>query len=220
MEAFPVALPAVQTPEFAMLLGMALISPYVFIGCIYYYHYQGRMTLPKLRKPDDLPVAVSWRIAMFKIEGITAVVLYMAVGLLASLLFPRHCDCLIPASVRTLTWRFHPLLALAHFVTFDCLMWVVHYTQHRWRWLFYHTHALHHQIASPTMIVALSGFLPDTCLLIILPLHVTVLAVPTSNFVTVFVFAIVSLFHLHCIHSEFQHAWDPLLRSGMEAGSG
>lgn len=119
---------------------------------------------------------------------------------------------IVPDSIRTLTIEFHPLAFILYFIVFDSSMWCIHYVQHRWRWLYYNTHAIHHTIHSPTMIVALTGYVPDTCLLILVPLHITVLTVPNGNFLTIFAFAIISLFHLHCIHSEFQHAWDPLLR--------
>jgi sterol desaturase/sphingolipid hydroxylase (fatty acid hydroxylase superfamily) len=99
----------------------------------------------------------------------------------------------------------------AQFVVFDLLMWHIHYVQHRWRWLYYNTHSVHHTIANPTMIVALTGYLPDTCLLILLPLHTTIAVVP-ATLADVFLFTTVALIHLHCIHSEFFHAWDPLLR--------
>ena len=84
--------------------------------------------------------------------------------------------------------------------------------QHRWRWLYYNTHAVHHTIHSPTMVVALTGYLPDTALLILAPLHATLFLVPGGTFADVFVFASLSLFHLHAIHSDFYHDWDPLLR--------
>ena len=61
--------------------------------------------------------------------------------------------------------------------------------------------------------MALTGYLPDTCLLIILPLHLTLYLVPGGNFASIFVFSTISLIHLHMIHSEFKHSWDPLFRS-------
>lgn len=91
-------------------------------------------------------------------------------------------------------------------------MWHIHYVQHRWRWLYYNTHAIHHTIANPTMIVALTGYLPDTALLILVPLHSTMFIVP-ATLADIFVFTVIALIHLHCIHSEFFHAWDPALRA-------
>ena len=67
---------------------------------------------------------------------------------------------------------------------------------------------MHHAIESPTIICALTGYFPDTALLILLPMHITLSVTPWGNFSTVFVFVILSLFHLHCIHSESQHPWD------------
>jgi sterol desaturase/sphingolipid hydroxylase (fatty acid hydroxylase superfamily) len=49
-------------------------------------------------------------------------------------------------------------------------------------------------------------------LLILLPLHVSLFLVPTASFLSVGVFASLSLVHLHCIHSEFVNPWDSLLR--------
>ena len=128
------------------------------------------------------------------------------------MLCPDQLGWIVPDSIKTLTLTIHPIALLLHFLVFDSAMWCIHFVQHRWRWLYYNTHAIHHTIKSPTMIVALTGYLPDTCLLIIVPLHITVAVVPGGNFATVFVFAILSLFHLHCIHSEFEHKWDNLFR--------
>ncbi len=144
--------------------------------------------------------------------SVTDTTLYIYVLGAASVLFPDQLGWIIPDSIKTLSCDIRVVPLLLHFVVFDSSMWCIHYLQHRWRWLYYNTHAIHHTIRSPTMICALTGFLPDTCLLIIVPLHFTVSVIPNGNFATVFVFALISLFHLHCIHSEFEHCWDPLLR--------
>lgn len=135
----------------------------------------------------------------------------MALGLAVSLLSGGAVN-LVPPSVQNLRLVPNPLIVVAHFVVFDLLMWHIHYVQHRWRWLYYNTHSTHHTIRSPTMVVALTGYLPDTALLILAPLHATLFIVPGGSFADVLVFAALSLLHLHCIHSEFHHAWDPLLR--------
>lgn len=154
------ALPAVYSVEFLSLLFLALVSPYIFICGIYVYHFWGRKKGHKLRKSDDQPMLMhvsDWRGALFKIEGISAVVIYMFFGLTLSLILPDIFGPLIPQSVKTLTFTFHPWLLFLHFFVFDSLMWVIHYTQHHWRWLYYKTHSVHHTITSPTMIVALTG---------------------------------------------------------------
>lgn len=153
-------LPSVMSPEFLFLLFTALVSPYIFICGIYCYHFVGRKNGAKLRKVDDRPLSAhinDWHSALFKIEGISAVVIYMFLGLSLSLLFPDALGALVPQSVKTLTCTFHPFLLFLHFFVFDSLMWVIHYTQHHWRWLYYKTHSVHHTITSPTMIVALTG---------------------------------------------------------------
>jgi sterol desaturase/sphingolipid hydroxylase (fatty acid hydroxylase superfamily) len=160
-------LPGVYSLEFLSLLFLALISPYIFICGIYCYHFLGRKTGKKLRKIDDRPLAAhinDWHSALFKIEGITAVVIYMFLGLALSLAFPDALGALVPKSVKTLTCTFHPFLLFLHFFVFDSLMWVIHYTQHHWRWLYYKTHSVHHTITSPTMIVALTGYVICTSL--------------------------------------------------------
>ena len=165
-----------------------------------------------MRGKEDRPLkehAEDWRTAIGRPEGITAVVGYMACGLALSLYGPVD---VVPASVKRLYEVPRPLMILALFVVFDTLMWHIHYVQHRWRWLYYNTHAVHHTIHSPTMVVALTGYLPDTALLILAPLHATLFLVP-ANFPVVCIFATLALFHLHAIHSEFHHAWDPWLRA-------
>ena len=209
------SLPSVNSPLFIGLVSAALVSPYLFICGIYAYHFNARNSFPKLRKESDQPIEAhiyDWKTALFKIEGISGVVIYMGLGLLLSLVFP-DLAFLVPESIKTLDLNFKPFVCLLLFFVFDSIMWCVHYTQHNWRWLYYNTHAFHHTISSPTMIVALTGYLPDTCILILFPLHATLFIVPNANFVTVFVFAVCSLFHLHCIHSEFQHPWDNFFRT-------
>lgn len=208
-------LPPVWSATFLSLVVLALVTPYLFITGIYSYHFTFRQSAHILRKPDDKPLPEhihNWDTALFKIEGISAVTLYMGIGLTLSLAFPETLGGLVPSSIKTLTLDFQPLIILVHFVVFDCTMWCIHYVQHRWRWLYIHTHADHHDITSPTMVVALTGYLPDTALLILVPLHFTISVVPGGNFPTVFIFSVLSLFHLHCIHSEFQHSWDPFFR--------
>jgi len=61
-------------------------------------------------------------------------------------------------------------------------------------------------------VVALTGFVPDTFILIIIPLHATLFLVPNGNFATIFLFSLGALTHLHLIHSEFSHPHDGLLR--------
>jgi sterol desaturase/sphingolipid hydroxylase (fatty acid hydroxylase superfamily) len=195
--------------------GLASVTPYLFICGIYAYHFTGRVSNPKLRKADDAPTEEhinDWVSALFKPEGITAVVGYMMGGLCLSLISPERFGWIVPHSIKNLTLTFSILSLFAHFVVFDSTMWCIHWCQHRFRWLYHNTHATHHKIQSPTIISALTGYLPDTALLILLPLHITISIVPGGNFITVFIFSILSLFHLHCIHSEFQHKWDNTFR--------
>lgn len=209
-------LPPVQSTTFAMLVAAAVSTPYAFCCLIYWYHFSARESAPSLRKPNDkpLPQHHDWRSALLRPEGISAPVAYMVFALTLSLVFPDHVGFLVPTSIKTLTLEVKPLAIFAHFLLFDSIMWVIHYTQHSWRWLYYHTHAVHHTIHSPTMVVALTGYLPDTCLLILLPLHLTFLLLGgMSNLLSCVLFAVGALLHLHFIHSEFQHPWDPLMRT-------
>jgi sterol desaturase/sphingolipid hydroxylase (fatty acid hydroxylase superfamily) len=212
-----ILLPDIQSAEFAGLVGLAAIGPYLFICGIYAYHFAGRSRpgVKKLRESGDSPEDKhinDWQTALFRPEGISAVVVYMLANLAMSLLFPQKLSWLVPESIKTLSFDFKLVQFMMYFLVFDSTMWVIHFVQHRWRWLYHATHAVHHTITSPTMICALTGFWKDTALLILLPLHVTILAVPNSNFFTVFLFSLGSLLHLHAIHSEFEHAWDPFFR--------
>ena len=169
-----------------------------------------------MRKNDDKPIDShrnDWKNALFRPEGITAVVCYMSLNIFLSIYFPYQLGWVVPTAIRNLKLEFNIISFCLYFICFDSTMWCIHWLQHRWRWLYYNTHSIHHTIHSPTMIVALTGYVPDTCILILLPLHITVLTIPNGSFLTIFLFAIVSLFHLHCIHSEFQHPWDPMLHS-------
>lgn len=208
-------LPALNSVEFLSFVGVAGITPYLFICLIYSYHFSTRTKEPKLRKADDLPSQEhinDWQNALFKPEGITAVVGYMMIGLILSILSPDYLGWIIPASIKKLSLSLNVISLFAHFLVFDSVMWCIHWCQHRIRWLYHHTHSIHHTIQSPTIICALTGYLPDTALLILVPLHITISVVPGGNFLTVFAFSILSLFHLHCIHSEFTHKWDVTFR--------
>jgi sterol desaturase/sphingolipid hydroxylase (fatty acid hydroxylase superfamily) len=208
-------LPQVGSPSFYALSLGAIFGPYALTLLTYVYHFQGRKTGAKLRRENDAPKPAhqtDWVGAIRRPEGITAVVAYyMAVGL--GLAYALGWDFVIPAAVKDVSTLVpNPLAVGLYFFVFDSVMWGVHFTQHHIGWLYQHTHAVHHTIKSPTILSALTGYLPDTCLLIILPLHATLFIVPGGNFASVFVFAGVSLLHLHLIHSEFTHSWDPLLR--------
>jgi len=214
-DTFQLPLPAVDTWEFFSLMCVLSVAPYVSICGIYAYHFSARKTRPKLRKASDAPKdehVNDWFSALFRPEGITAVVTFNLCVVALSLLFPEKLGWIMPKSMQTLTLTVHPLSLAAHFLIFDSSMWVIHWCQHRFRWLYHNTHAVHHTIQSPTIICALTGYLPDTALLILAPLHFTVLVAPWGNFLTVLLFAVLSLFHLHCIHSEFEHSWDAAFR--------
>lgn len=214
-DAMQMPLPALGSWEFYSFIGALSVAPYLFICGTYAYHFQARKTQPKLRKTSDAPKDEhihDWSTALFRPEGITAVVCFNVIVLTLSLLFPEYCGWAVPESMKTLTLAVHPLSLLVHFLIFDSSMWAIHWCQHHFRWLYTNTHAVHHTIQSPTIICALTGYLPDTALLILVPLHFTVCVAPWGNFATVFVFAVLSLFHLHCIHSEFEHSWDVAFR--------
>lgn len=208
-------LPPVLSLQFVFLTGMALFGPYLFCCFTYLYHFSmlDRRKDHKMRAfSQDVPKwehRYGWRAALARPEGISAVVVYNAIIILLGPI-TGVCD-IVPAAIKDLTPVVRPLVLLAYFLTFDLLMWCIHFCQHNWAWLYHHTHDQHHLIKTPTIVVALTGYLPDTCLLIIVPFHLTQVFVPCGNFVTVFAFASISLWHLHMIHSEFEHPWDPVL---------
>lgn len=209
-------LPPVLSWEFLLLCFMSMVGPYLFCCVTYAYHFfmLGRNDVQKMRQlPQDVPKPehrYNWSTALGRPEGISAVVAY--IGMLIVLGPVTDVFDVVPYAIKDLTPTLKPLVLAAYFLVFDLLMWCIHFCQHYWPWLYHHTHDQHHLIKSPTIVVALTGYLPDTCLLIILPFHLTQVLVPCGNFVTVFAFASLSLWHLHMIHSEFQHPWDPLFR--------
>lgn len=211
----PPPLPPVLSWQFGSLVALSLIGPYAFCSATYAYHFYGQRTnMPKLRDHSkDAPKDEhrwDWKTALGRPEGISAVMVYWAgIVLLGPVL---EVVDLMPASVKDLSPVVKPFPLLASFLIFDGTMWTIHVCQHYWRWLYFHTHAVHHTIRSPTIICALTGFVPDTLVLIVLPFHVTLVTVPCANFLTIFLFAVTALWHLHMIHSEFEHPWDPLLR--------
>ena len=226
LEVEQTVLPPWNSKEFGSLCCLALITPYLFICAIYRYHFKSRNESKKLRDENDKPLTdhiFNWKKALFRPEGISAVVIYMAFGLFLSIILePIFGIDLVPQSIKTLTLRWNPFVTILYFLVFDTLMYFIHYIQHHWRWLYFNTHSVHHTISSPTIIVALTGYFPDTALLIILPLHLTFYIVEyitkfipfiQTNFIAIFIFATFALIHLHCIHSEFENKWDPFFRN-------
>jgi sterol desaturase/sphingolipid hydroxylase (fatty acid hydroxylase superfamily) len=135
-------LPSVDSPEFIGLVTAAIVAPYIFCLCIYRYHFVARKTQPSVRGENDKPLkshAENWRDVLFKPEGISAPVGYMALCLLIS---QTTSVDLVPIQVKTLSWCPNPLTIFLQFLVFDLLMWHIHYVQHRWRWLYYNTHAV------------------------------------------------------------------------------
>jgi len=207
-------LPPVLSLHFLALVVMSMVGPYLFCCVTYAYHFSGlSKNRTKMRvNPQDVPKAehrYNWREALARPEGITAVVAYICIIIVLGPVLDIFD--VVPFAIKDLTPAIKPLVLLAYFLTFDFVMWCIHFCQHYWPWLYHHTHDQHHLIKSPTIVVALTGYLPDTCLLIIVPFHLTQCVVPCGNFVTVFAFASIALWHLHMIHSEFAHPWDPLL---------
>lgn len=208
-------LPAVNSVEFLGLVAAALTLPWAFVCGLYAYHFRGvegkRAAVRAQAKDAPKPEHRSdWRAALGRPEGIGGVVGYMTVVLALSVVGPVD---LVPPCIQDLNPAPRPLAVALSFLVFDTLMYGIHRVQHNWSWLYGATHCVHHRIRSPTIIVALTGDLRDTSLLILAPLHATLFLVPGSNFASVFVFAALALAHLHCIHSEFVHPWDSALRA-------
>eukprot|EP00747_Dinoflagellata_sp_TGD_P090725 gnl/TRDRNA2_/TRDRNA2_164802_c1_seq2.p1 gnl/TRDRNA2_/TRDRNA2_164802_c1~~gnl/TRDRNA2_/TRDRNA2_164802_c1_seq2.p1 ORF type:complete len:300 (+),score=50.24 gnl/TRDRNA2_/TRDRNA2_164802_c1_seq2:73-972(+) len=208
-------LPPVASLQFVLLVITALGGPYVFCCITYIYHFTCRKRRPLLRDhasdgPQDKHRPQDWIRAISRPEGISAVVGYMMIILVTGPIL--GIVDMVPTAVKDLTPVLKPLVVAAYFLVFDLSMWMIHYCQHNIPKLYYYTHSVHHTIHSPTIILALTGYLPDTCLLIIAPLHFTLCVVPKGNFFSIFVFAALSLWHLHMIHSEFEHGWDQMFR--------
>ena len=208
-------LPNVDSLLFKCLALSALITPYLFICVIYMYHFKYRNIMKKIRYNNDKPLydhMFNWLTPLFRPEGISAVVIYMFFWLGLSIIIPL-ID-LVPSSIKNLSITCNPIHIILLFIVFDCLMYSIHYCQHNWRWLYINTHSIHHTITSPTILVALTGYWKDTFLLILIPLHLTVYISSIfnfANFIETFIFSLIALFHLHCIHSEFKHPWDNIL---------
>jgi hypothetical protein len=64
------------------LLGLALVGPYFLVLAVYGYHYGFRRTASKLRSDEPKEEHIwGWKRALFRPEGISAVVGYMAIGI-------------------------------------------------------------------------------------------------------------------------------------------
>jgi len=198
----------------ALLLTSPLVSivPFICCGLCYFYHFTFRKTQKRLRKEEDSPIEEhqsDWQTSLFRPEASCIVAVY---GLTTGLVFSYFdLDYLLPTeSALKFDLQIYPLRLFLLFFVLDFSMYCVHYAQHFNRWLYHKTHAHHHKIRSPTILVALTGHFPDTFLLVLLPLHFTYCVVP-CNALTLALFSFLSMVHLHCIHSEFVNPWDDYL---------
>jgi len=186
---------------------LILFAPFVCCLCCYFYHFQFRNHNFKVR--TDTPTKAhreDWKTSLFRPEASGVVVCYaLGVGIFC---LTTGFEFLLPLG-SFLDWsiELQPLKLFLLFFVLDFSMYCVHFAQHKYRWLYHRTHAIHHEIRCPTILVALTGHFPDTMLLVLFPLHFTYCIVPT-NLITVSIFSAGAMFHLHAIHSEFKHAWD------------
>jgi len=208
---------AQDIPDFSGFLfttPLVIVAPFCCCLLCYLYHFQFRDHNFKVRKSDDIPKKEhrdDWKTSLFRPEASLVVIVYAilvgAICLTFGFEFLIPCDSFLDWSL-----EFSPLKLFSLFFVLDLSMYCVHYCQHFNRWLYHRTHAIHHTIRCPTILVALTGHFPDTMLLVLLPLHFTYCVV-RSNLITMTIFSIGAIFHLHLIHSEFKHPWDPLLGS-------
>lgn len=195
---------------------LVVFAPFICCGMCYYYHFSRRKTNFQLRKPTDRPIEAhqeDWRDSLFRPEASAVVVIYALLIGLSFAYFEFH-KALPLNSAMNFSFTIYPLSFFLLFLILDFSMYSVHYAQHFNRWLYHRTHATHHKIRTPTILVALTGHWPDTFMLVLIPLHFTMCIVDhffPANAITYGLFSFFSMVHLHCIHSEFLHSWDKYL---------
>jgi sterol desaturase/sphingolipid hydroxylase (fatty acid hydroxylase superfamily) len=97
--------------------------------------------------------------------------------------------------------------------TQDCLQYVMHRLEHRVSPEFYKkSHKPHHRFTNPRLFDAFNGSIPDTVLMILLPLYATANIVRDCNIWTYMAFGSMYANWLVLIHSEYVFPWDGIFR--------
>lgn len=117
----------------------------------------------------------------------------------------------LPASYRgggPLQWH----AVLAQLVVVDALQYGAHRLEHAAPRLYRAAHKPHHAVHDPVLFDAYAGSVLDTLVMVVLPLFLTSQLV---RFATVWSYAAFGSLYanqLLLIHSEYEHAWDPVAR--------
>lgn len=97
--------------------------------------------------------------------------------------------------------------------TQDFLQYAMHRVEHRISPEFYKkSHKPHHKFTNPRLFDAFNGSVPDTILMILLPLYATANIVRDCNVWTYMVFGSMYANWLVLIHSEYVFPWDGIFR--------
>lgn len=95
----------------------------------------------------------------------------------------------------------------------DFVQYVMHRLEHAVSPTFYkYSHKPHHKFTNPRMFDAYNGSLPDTIIMILIPLYVTANIVSTCNVWSYMAFGSLYANWLTLIHSEFPLPWDKFFR--------
>lgn len=97
--------------------------------------------------------------------------------------------------------------------TQDCLQYGMHRLEHRVSPEFYKkSHKPHHKFTNPRLFDAFNGSVPDTVLMILMPLYATANIIQDCNVWTYMAFGSMYANWLVLIHSEYVFPWDGVFR--------
>lgn len=178
-----------------LLLGLGSVA--VGHAAVLVYH---RVRMRMASQPPTYSLGAALKQHLHRPEGLGLLALYLTVSWLWWLPTSYY------DGAGGISW---PRVGL-QLVVVDLAQYAVHRLQHRWVAVYCASHKPHHATCDPVLLDAYAGSIPDTLLMVVCPLIVTSRLV-TANLWTYVAFGSIYANQLVLIHSEYPHAWDPVL---------
>eukprot|EP00554_Chaetoceros_debilis_P002835 CAMPEP_0194091028 /NCGR_PEP_ID=MMETSP0149-20130528/41324_1 /TAXON_ID=122233 /ORGANISM="Chaetoceros debilis, Strain MM31A-1" /LENGTH=313 /DNA_ID=CAMNT_0038775481 /DNA_START=97 /DNA_END=1038 /DNA_ORIENTATION=- len=197
-----------------LILGiLAVFIGHVFLVPIFYLYRQGYLSTDGKTKPQsiqssgarDYHFGEGLQTHLSQPEGFVLLGLYLTVTWMLNLMPQSYYSF-----EGTIQWG-RVFLCLA---AQDGLQYAMHRLEHRVSPEFYKlSHKPHHRFTNPRLFDAFNGSVPDTVLMILLPLFATANLVRDCNVWTYMAFGSMYANWLVLIHSEYVFPWDGVFRS-------
>jgi len=118
---------------------------------------------------------------------------------------------LLPASYYSFVGGISWLHVLYQFLVVDFMTYLMHFLEHTFATVYKFSHKPHHRYTSPHLFNAFDGSIPDTIIMILIPLFITSQVVH-CNVWSYMTFGTLYANYFMLIHSEYEQIWDPLFQ--------